>query len=500
MLFSSVSFANTTTFVEYFRKQGSLAMQAGNASAIEQHYKHILKSNPNDEEAAYNVALAQSWQPSKMDIASSNFEIFIKKYPAHKEAWIAYSNLESWKKNYCKAFALLENYKTHFGESKEYLIAHARLLTSIGHCNQALAIVTPLLHDSPNDNELVYTHTNALYKANRFNEARTELQKLKKIQPNNNDTKELEKTFQKLVESLLSGGIYYYHDSQTINNYTIPISFDWAFNDNTHFIFQGIHEVLTAGKKSGSTTIKGETSIYDNSIMAGVNWRVVPTISILGMIGDLKIENLSSKFIYLIGAHFSAETANIDLVHLHNLYRPYFYPTSPRAVSLGIVEDLNNLKLSFQPFIQTNINMLVGYSTLSDGNHYTHMDFTPTRQIALNSKLDLNLGADLELLSFRKQLHNGYYNPHFHQNYLATAGLNYNPISHFSCGISLGAGIHKDQSTEGFRRASHAYASATYSYSSWEFAASYDYTYQGAAPHLQAYQGSSLEARVSTHF
>lgn len=501
LLLSSVSFANSTTFVEYFRKQGNLAMQTGDAPAIERHYAQLLKTNPNDEDAAYFVALAQSWQPSKLDSASLSFETFVKKYPAHKDAWIAYSNLESWRKNYCKAFALLESYKARFGETKPYLIARARLLTSVGHCNKALAIVKPLLRENPNDNDLVYTNANALYKANRFKEARRELQKLKDRQPNNNDTKELENTIKKHNESLLSSGFYFYHDSQSIHNYTTPIYFDWAYDDNTHFLLQGLHEVLTAGKKSGSTTKNGHTSIYDNSIMAGVNWRAVPTISIMGMVGDLMIEKLSSKFIYLIGGHFIvAETTNIDLVHLHNLYRPYFYPTSPKAVSMGIIEDLTYIKLASQPFLQTNINLLAGYSALSDGNHYTHVDFAPTKQIALNSKIDMNVGVDLELLQFSKRLHHGYYDPSFHQNYLATTGFNYNPNSHLSCGLSVGAGIHKDHSTEGFRPASHAYASVLYNDSRWEFGVSYDYTYQGAAPNLKAYQGASLEARITTHF
>lgn len=164
------------------------------------------------------------------------------------------------------------------------------------------------------------------------------------------------------------------------------------------------------------------------------------------------------------------------------------------------MEDLNNIKFSFQPFLKTNINFLLGYSALSDSNHYSHVDLAPTKQIALNSKVDLNIGADLELLKFSKQLHNGYYNPRSHQNYLATAGLNYNPISHFSCGVSIGAGTHKDQSTEGFRPAAHVYASAAYNYSNWDFGVSYDYTYQGGAPDLRAYQGTSLEARIATHF
>lgn len=501
LLISSTSFANTTTFVDYFRRQGTLAMQTGNASAIERHYKQVLKTHPNDEEAAYNVALAQSWQPTKMDTASASFETFIKKYALHKEAWIAYSNLESWKKNYHKAFALLENYKERFGETKEYLIAHARLLTMVGHYNKALALLKPLVQNNPDDNDIIYTNANALYKANRFKDARTELRKLKKAQPNNNDTKELENTFNKLAESLLTSGINYYYDNQTIKNYTIPLYFDWAFNDNTHITLQGLHEVLTAGKKSGSLTKDGHTSIYDNSIMAGVIWRAAPTLSLMGMIGDLKIQDLSNKFIYSIGSHFSiTETTTVDLGHFHNLYRPYFYATSPKAVSFEIMEYLNYLKISSQPLLQTNVNFLVGYSALSDGNHYTHIDFAPTKSISLNAKTEVGLGVDLELLSFEKELHHGYYNPSFHQNYLATGSLNYSPTSYFSCGISIGAGMHKDHSTEGFRPAAHSYASAAYNYGHWDFGVSYDYTYQGAAPNLHAYQGSSLEARVTTRF
>ena len=224
ILFSSVSFAETSS----------------------------LKSKPNDEETAYKAALTQSWQPDKMDMAASSFEAFLKKYPAHKEAWIAYANLESWRKHYGNAFALLDHYKKHFGSTKEYLCAHARLLALVGHYNKALAMNTPLLHEDPNNYDLQYTHVNALYKAKHFKEARRELQKLKTIDSNNNDTKALEETFHTLVESMLSGSLNYFHDNQSIKNWTLPLSFDWAFNDNTHFVFQGLHEVVSAGKNSGS--------------------------------------------------------------------------------------------------------------------------------------------------------------------------------------------------------------------------------------------------------
>ena len=460
-----------------------------------------IRTIPNAEEAAYKAALSQSWQPNKMDRATSSFEAFLKKYPDHKEAWIAYANLESWKQNFRKAFALLERYRTRFGSTPEYLSAHARILASAGHYNQAIALNTPLANQNPDDYDLVYTHATALYKANRFKEARVALQKLKKIQPNNNDTLELEHTFHTLVESMLSSGLNYYQDNQTIKNWTIPLSFDWALNDNTHFIFRGLHELLTAGKHSGSETVQGKSSITDNSVMAGIKWRIVPNIAVIGMVGDLKIEGLPHKFIYWVDANvLVAENAALELFHLRNLYRPYLYPTSPKAVSLGIVEELNGLKIVSQPFIQTNVNLLVSYSTLSDGNHYAHLNFSPTQQFILNSHWGLIVGTDVEFLFFDKQLNHGYYNPKSHQEYLATAGLNYNPITYFNCSLSMGTGIHQDQTTDGFRPASHAYASAAYTFSPWEFGLSYDYTYQGAAHDSQSYQGFSVEARLAIHF
>jgi tetratricopeptide (TPR) repeat protein len=499
--FSCTSLADISFSNYHLHKRGRLALQVGNAASMEESYAKILKTNPKDEEAAYKVALAQSWQPAKMDTASSNFDDFLKKHPAHKEALIAYANLECWRQNPSKAFALLDRYKVKFGATKEYLSTQARLLTLTGFYNQALVINGPLLATNPDDYDLLYTNVSALHKANRFKEARTELQKLKKIQPDKKDTQELEKIFLSLEESILSTGINYYQDNQGIKNVMFPLSLDWAYNDSLHFVFKGLHEVLFARKNSGLETLDKKTSIYDNSVLAGVKWRIMPRLALVATAGDLKIQHLSNKFIYLLNANLVlAENANLDLFHSRDLYRPYLFPTSPKAVSKGIVEDLTNVKLFWQPLLKTFIKAQLGYSTLSDGNDYAHVYFSPTKKIALNAKSNLTFGANVDFLSFAQQLHHGYYDPKLHQEYLAIAGLSYSPTTYLSSDISMGAGLHRDQLTEGFQPAYSAYGSVFYVVAPWEVNISGDYTFRGNSPGCKSFQGFSAEAQLTLRF
>lgn len=500
MLCSTVGFAGQNAQVAHLRKQAAVAMQAGKIAEMEACYAHILKIKPDDEDAAFRLAQARSWQQDKMHLAQNDFQVFVEKHPHHKEAWIAYAHLESWCDHHKHAFALLENYKQRFGCTKEYQAARARILSMTGYYNQALALNDPLLVTDPDDYDLVYTRAHALYKANRFAEGRLELQKLQKIHPHNADNKELEKLFHCLEESIFALGVNYYQDNQGLKNVMLPFSLDYALMDNVHFLVKGLHEIVMANEDSGLTTINGGTTIYDNSFLAGFNWRIVPRLALIATVGDLNIEDVGNRFIYFINANLAlTEVANLDVFHWRNLYRPYLFPTSPKAVSLGIVEDLTSAKMVWQPCFKTYINALVSYSHLSDDNNYTHIYVSPTKHWVLTSKTTLTLGVNADFLSFSQQLQNGYYDPSLHQEYLGIVGLDYNPTCNFSANCSIGAGVHRDQQTD-LSPALSAYAGLVYVLRPWELNISGDYTYRGDSPGDSNYQGFSAQAQLGLHF
>lgn len=500
-LLSNVTYAAPKTKIETLRKQAHYSKLHCSPAVMEMKYAQILKVKPHDEDAAFHVALARSWQPEKMDQASEDFALFIKQHPNHKEAWLAYANVENWRQHLDKAFALLENYKERFGVTEEYLRTRARLLTHSGHYNQALAINTPLLTADPKDYDLAHTQTRALLKSKHYKEARMALRQLQKMECKNDDTKDLENDFVSLSESPLAFGVDYYFDNQSLKNTMYPFSFNWTINDNTHFVLRALHEVLSAGSKSGVQTIQHHSTIYDDSFMAGIEWRVTPIVAITGLAGDLKIEDLEDKFIYFFNANFALDdNVNLNISNLRNLYRPFLYPTSPKAVSMGITEYLTSANLNWQPWLYTNMNILAAYSMLSDGNQYTHIDLAPNREFILNSKMTATLGTDYELLIFSEEPHHGYYSPNHHQQFLITGGLTYSPTSPFTAVISGGVGIHEDSFSDKFEPAARAYAGLSYVARPCEFNLALDYTYMDAGHEFRAYQGLSTEAQIVVRF
>lgn len=500
-LLSSSSIASSNLSIEQLQEKAQQAMVAGDVPQVEKYNTLLVERDPNNRDAAYRLALSRSWQPEKMDQAATDFESFLRKYPRYKDAWLAYARLQSWRQHYSSAFSLLETYKNRFGITPDYLSTRARVLLLVGYYNQALAINTPLLTNNPNDFDLLNTHAIAHYKARHFREARQELATLKRMQPKRTEIQELEKLLSSLRTSVVSGGFNYYKDSEGIKNWIAPFSLDWALNDNTHFLLHVLHENLRAEPGSGYETIDGHTSIYDDSFLTGIQSRIIPSISLTGMAGGLQIEDGPKEVIYLANANFIlGEKTNLDLLYSHNLYRPYLYPPSPKEVSLGIIEDLMRAKISWQPYYQTNIPLLFSYSSLSDGNHYTHLDFVPTKQFNINTRTTITLGAEADLLDFEKDYNNGYYDPNFHQEYLGILGFTYSPNDNVSATIQVAGGAHRDQTTGGFQPSGRAYAGMAAILEFVELEVNADYTYQGYEDHNQSYEGISFGARLGIRF
>lgn len=463
-------------------------------------YARVLQLNPNDQQALHQLALAESWQPKKMDQAAKDFQYYLRVYPNDREAWIQYAYLESWRQNSQAAFLALENYHRRFGTTKEYLAAKARILSSLGYYQSALAINEPLLAKDPKNVDLLYTQAHALNQAHQEKTALVMLNKAQQIDPKSTDVADLKKAIDDSLRPYIEIGASPFRGSDSVRILQVPFYASIPVNYATSVLLKTLYEHLRADIGSGLETIEGQSAISTEKALVGLEhqWNDWLNVKVLG--GALHTQNEGNQGVYNIVLETAlSEKLKITLDQTHDSYKPYLFSTSPRTVSLRILEDDSKLFLSWEPFWQRYIFALANYGSLSDGNSYWRFNLSPTAKIFCNQYLDLSLGLSADILHFAEQLNNGYYDPNFHQQYVVTTYLGITQNDSIGYYLYGNAGPHRDQTTDGFRAAFIAAGGINWTITPrfvFSVGAEYDYTGSGDTPYHSTLLNSQFSAKL----
>ena len=162
--------------------------------------------------------------------------------------------------------------------------------------------------------------------------------------------------------------------------------------------------------------------------------------------GGLKIQNKNNHGIYDVSLNTNlGEKAQITLENLHDLYRPYLVPQSPKLISLQIMETRIGGYLQWQPFVQKYLNVAMSYSDLSDNNNYLHFNVWPKARVYGSEHWLVSLGVDGDFWRYGRRATDGYYSPLHFDGYEGTVELYYSQSETVGYSVSGGFGMQKDE-------------------------------------------------------
>lgn len=433
------------TELVYLRARAKLASWVKDKAQTFDSYQRILLLKPNDQDALLNFAHTLAWQ-GKTDLSIQAYEHFLKIYPQSAEGWIQYTEVLTWTARFIDALNALHHYQQLKGETTAYQEIRARILALIGRYQSALTLNEPLLRKQPNNIYLLSTEVVALTRSLNTNKAVDYLKKLVDLAtPDDNQVKSLYDITRTPLRSRIDLEGDYTAASDTTKIIDLPVGIQYFLNPTTSLLFQGLYEQATAAPNSGLASVYNNDPISDESVKVGFT-KQFDSLNIKGLVGGLKIQNENNHGIYdaLLNKNVG-ETAQLTLENLHDLYRPYLVPQTPKLISLQIMETRIAGAFQWQPLPQKYLNLVMSYSDLTDNNSYLHFNVWPKSRIYGSEHWLLTMGVDGDFWRYKRRPQDGYYSPLRFNGYEGTLELYYAQSKNIGLSASAGFGLQKDE-------------------------------------------------------
>ena len=155
----------------------------------------------------------------------------------------------------------------------------------------------------------------------------------------------------------------------------------------------------------------------------------------------------SSAVLYNAGLAYRAhDTLRLSFLSSHGLHA-----VSPRAVSLDVERTANVVRAIWNPRIEYVIVTQLGYDFFSDDNQSWYYSIAPRKTVIREESFNLDVGVSTRWMSFKEDLPNGYYDPDFYQQYLATFMAFFKFTEDDSLSIVIAPGVQKDDKMSDFQ-------------------------------------------------
>jgi tetratricopeptide (TPR) repeat protein len=378
-------------------------------------------------------------------------------HPERKDIWLEFANVYAASNEYRSALALMQEYQSRFGTTREYWRGLARILVAAGRYNTSMRINECLLAEETGKQSAYFDYLMAtrildLAAANCQCAAVKELGLLKLYDPYSS---ELIGTAKRVLTPLRSNITFYpdyYSDSVPVSVTRALIDLQYFLSPRTSLLFRELYKEFFAKVNSGFETIWGSPSIWNESFYAGFThsdcfW------NLQALVGILYIERVKTTHVCEIKSRFYPnETLRLDLELLCDVYRPFIYNVSPRAVSLGIKEMTGVILFNWQPVIATHMDGSIRRGHLSDGNCFWLVNLLPSRRAFTYDDVNVDFGLNIELLSFNRDFTvNGYFSPRYYGLYQVANKVTINPSENVSYDLYTAIGIESDTVNLGTR-------------------------------------------------
>ena len=430
--------------IAYLRARGQLAAWAGDKAQSQDSYQQILTLKPHDQEAMLQLAHSLAWS-GQTDASIRAYKQYVQRYPQSPEGWINYAEVVSWTGNYIDALRALAQYTRIKGHTTAYRTTLARILALIGRYKSALALNSPLIKKKPTDAYVLTTGVIAYTKALQTDKAIYYLTELLKHHPTDPQLQGIKDTTLTPLRSSITVESSYTVASDTTRIIDSPLRGQYFVNHTTSLLIQGLLEHAAASIDSSLRPVNGGSTVADESAKIGFTTQI-NAINVNALLGALTIQKERRHGIYEVGLETNyGETATIKLASIHDLYRPYLIPQSPKSISLQIMETRFGGAFQWQPTVEHYVNGVVSYSDLSDHNNYVHVTIWPKARIAASEHWLVTVGVDGDFWHYKRRLTDGYYSPLHFNGYEGTLELYYAASENTGYGFSSGFGMQKDE-------------------------------------------------------
>lgn len=430
--------------IPYLKAKGRLASWAGQRPEALSAYQHILSLSPNDEEAMLQYAHTLA-TIGKTDQALIAYDKLLRCYPNNAVGWLYFAEALTWVEQYPKSIIALEHYQKLKGKDIAYQKILARIHALDGFYKTSLCINEPILKKNPKETYALMTEVIALKKAYQLDNAMFFLRQLNRWSSPDKPLRQFNTLMRTPLRANVNAGADYTWATDTTGIIDVPVGAQYFISPTTSLLAQGLYERLTANIRSGLGTIQGKGAIFDESARLGFSTQLLG-MNLTALVGDLQIQQGSNFGIYDVSLDTNLnENIAISFDSLHDLFRPYLVPQTPRSVSLEIMEQRTSMFVQWQPFIQKYLYLLSSYSTLSDHNNYWHINAWPKARVFGSQQWLINLGMDADIWTFARRANDGYFSPRFFQEYESTVEIYHGFTENIGVSLAGGFGIQKDE-------------------------------------------------------
>jgi len=480
--------------------RAEIASSLGEYELAYQLDKQVYKANQNNTELLLALARAAG-RAGRLDKSASYYKIYLKKVPNDGKAWLEYAYIQSWRGNDRMAIRALDSYYALFGNTKPYLIEKARIVASADRPREALAIIRSFLPELNTNYDLNFAATTAYFYNDQPVEMFKSLEQVKQLKPNANETIGLNKFVRTPYRSNVSIEGFHSQDTDSVGITTGILSGQWFLSPVTSILASATEEQLAANLGSGLTPINGGEDINLSTYNLGLNYRYNPVLGFQGLIGDALIGNSQQKFIYQGDAFIQmTDTSALVLQSKRKVY-----DLSALAVSLNVMQNLNQVVFTWKPCIQCYLVITPAYSTFTDTNTMKFINAGFGANLIATQWYNFKLGFTGTRYGFSKQLSNGYYSPSDYRYRALVASLYVKQSESVGYDFTVGLGFQKDETFTTYKPANDYSARAYLGiYNDWYLTLSAGFSTRGRAignnPTLGDYQVYALDAKLTRRF
>ncbi len=247
------------------------------------------------------------------------------------------------------------------------------------------------------------------------------------------------------VRHHLDATFTYYNDADDIERLHSELFGAYFISPVTSLGARLDYDYLTAKAGSGLENIDGSESEQRQRGALEVWHRFTPWLAANISLGGSQTDNLDEI------------TSRLDLLlnptdtFALRLSRDYdYYLVSPRAISADIRSASYLAEGIWRPGLRYTVVGQAGYTDFSDDNSKWLAILAPRRAFIRSQYFNLDLGLRGWLYGFDRDLDNGYYDPQNYQSYMATAFGYWKINRDNGVGLTVAAGLLKDDKMSGF--------------------------------------------------